>query len=329
MTIQSISSEQQKRQRSRALRKALTPWLFISPFIVLFLAFTLFPLLFSIYLSFHEWNPVAGLAAMEFTGLRNYELAITDPLLWKSLGNTVWLAVVGGIPQHLVAVPVAYLLVSVIKGRLRHFYSATLFVPFITSTVAVSLIFYTIYSANAGVLNQVLVWLSSLPGIGLLFAWVPEAMPIRWLGKSDLLKPSIAFVVFWKYVGFNVVLYSAGFLTVPQDLYDAAKVDGCSAWRQFWNVALPMIRPFIFFAVTLTLIGQMQLFEEPFVLTNGDSGGVAQSGLTAAYYLYLVGWQWLEMGSAAALSWILFIIIGIATAIHFYFNGRQGLGGDR
>ena len=313
----------------RAFKKGVAPWLFISPFLLLFLTFTLFPLLFSIFLSFHEWNPVAGLGNMEYVGLYNYSLALDDPWLWKALYNTVWLAIVTGVPQHVIAIPVAYLLVSAIRSSLRHLYTATMFIPFITSTVAIALIFYSIYSSNTGILNQWLLALSGVPVIGALFSWVPEAMPIRWLGDSSLIKPAVAFVVIWKYTGFNIVIYSAGFLTVPKDLYDAAKVDGCTAWQQFWHVALPMIRPFVFFALTLTIIGNLQLFEEPFILTAGNSGGVAQSGLTASYYLYLVGWEWLEMGAAAAISWILFMFIAVATGVHFYFNGRKGMEGHR
>jgi len=313
----------------RAFKKGVAPWLFISPYLLLFLTFTLFPLLFSIFLSFQEWNPVAGLGSMKYVGLYNYRLALYDPWLWKALYNTVWLAIVTGIPQHLIAIPVAYLLVSASSSSMRHLYTATMFIPFITSTVAIALIFYSIYSSNTGILNQWLLALSRVPVIGALFSWVPEAMPIRWLGDSSLIKPAIAFVVIWKYTGFNIVIYSAGFLTVPKDLYDAAKVDGCTAWQQFWHVALPMIRPFVFFALTLTIIGNLQLFEEPFILTSGDSGGVAQSGLTASYYLYLVGWEWLEMGAAAAISWILFLFIAIATGVHFYFNGRKGMEGHR
>lgn len=315
------------RRRRRRLR-ALTPWFFISPFILLFIVFTAFPLGWSIYLSFQEWNPVAGLGSMEFVGLKNYELALTDPWFWKALYNTLWLAIASGVPQHLIAIPIAYLLVVTVTGRLRHIYTATMFVPFITSTVAIALIFSAIYSSNTGILNQTLIGLSKLPLIGGAFSWVEEAMPIRWLGSSDLLKPSIAFVVIWKYTGFNIVIYSAGFLTVSKDLYDAAKVDGCTPWQQFWHVALPMIRPFVFFALTMTIIGNLQLFEEPFVLTNGESGGIGQSGLTASYYLYLVGWEWLEMGAAAAISWLLFVFIAIATGAHFYFNGRKGLEGN-
>ena len=316
-------------RRRRKFMRAITPWLFISPYLILFIVFTAFPLGWSIFLSFQEWNPVAGLSSMEFVGLKNYALAITDPWFWKSLYNTVWLAVFSGIPQHLLAIPLAYILVVGLKSGMRHFYTATMFIPFITSTVAISLIFYTIYSGNTGILNQMLVALADVPILGWFFAWAPDAMPIRWLGSSDLIKPSIAFVVIWKYTGFNVVIYSAGFLTVSKDMYDAAKVDGCNAWQQFWHIALPMIRPFVFFAITMTIIGNLQLFEEPFVLTAGQSGGVGQAGLTASYYLYLVGWEWLEMGSAAAISWILFLFIAIATSVHFYFNGRKGLEGDR
>ena len=321
--------ERKRLSEKRAFRRNLVPWLFISPFLILFLVFTAFPLAFSIYLSFQEWNPVAGLGAMKFVGFENYLLIVDDPWLWKSVYNTIWLAFAANIPQHVIAIPIAYLLVTGLRAGLRHIYTATMFTPFITSTVAVSLIFYTIYSGNTGILNQWLLALSQVPIIGWLFSWVPDAMPIRWLGQSHLIKPAIAFVVIWKYTGFNIVIYSAGFITVPKDLYDAAKVDGCNAWQQFWHVALPMIRPFVFFAVTLSIIGSLQLFEEPYVLTAGDSGGVSQAGLTTSYYLYLVGWEWLEMGQAAAISWLLFIFIAVATSVHFYFNGRKGLDANR
>jgi multiple sugar transport system permease protein len=330
-TADSGSQQTQPRKPASKRRrwiKTLTPWFFISPFIIIFSVFTAFPLMFSAYLSFQEWNPVAGLSSMQYVGLENYRTAIDDPWMWKSLYNTAWLAVISGVPQHLIAIPVAYLLVNAIRSGLRQIYTATFFVPFITSTVAISLIFYTIYSGNTGILNQWLLAISKWPVFSLFLGWVEEAMPIRWLSSTDLIKPAIAFVVIWKYTGFNIVIYSAGFLTVSKELYDAGKVDGCNAWQQFWHIALPMIRPFAFFAITLTIIGNLQMFEEPFVLTSGNSGGVGQSGLTASYYLYLVGWEWLEMGAAAAISWVLFLFIAIVTAVHFFFNGKKGMGGD-
>jgi multiple sugar transport system permease protein len=299
------------------------PWLFLSPFLLTFFVFAIFPLLFSVYLSFQSWNPTGGLQAMEFVGTYNYELAITDPLLWKSLYNTFWLAIVSGVPQHVIALPVAYLLVSLIR-RGRHFFTATMFLPFITSTVAVSMIFFSMYAARNGVLNYALSQVAQIP----LMDWLNRVLPVLWLDSSTMIKPSIALVVIWKYTGFNIVLYSTGFLTLPREVMDAARVDGATERQCFWYVALPMVRPFVFFASTLTLIGNLQLFEEPYILTLGQGGGIGQAGLTTSYYLYVQAWQWFEMGSAAAISWLLFLIIAVFTGLHFYFFGRKGLAGE-
>lgn len=305
----------------RTLPQWPLPWLFLSPFIASFLLFSLFPLLFSVYLSFQEWNPTGGLSAMKYVGWDNYALAITDPTLGKALWNTVVLAIISGVPQHAIALPVAYLLVAGIR-RGRHLFTATMFLPFITSTVAVSMIFYSMFSARAGVFNYLLGLLAAVPG----FDWLHGQLPVLWLDSSTMIKPSVALVVVWKYTGFNIVLYSTGFLTLPRDILDAAKVDGATPWQRFWYVALPMIRPFIFFASTMTVIGNLQLFEEPYILTMGQSGGIGQAGLTIAYYLYIQAWQWFEMGSAAAVSWLLFILVAVVTGLHFFFFGRRGLG---
>jgi multiple sugar transport system permease protein len=308
-------------------RQGVVPYVFLAPFIVLFLVFALFPLLFSMYLSFHAWNPVAGLASMEFVGLDNYQLALEDPWLWKSLNNTFWLALVSGVAQHVVAIPVACMLVAM-GHKSRHLLTSAYFLPYITSTVAVSLIFFNMYSPNSGIINKALLALAESEYLGWAFGWLSDYMPIRWLDDKDLIKPSIAFVVFWKYTGFNIVLYSTGLMTIPKDLYEAARIDGANALRRFWHISLPMLKPFIFFAATLTLIGNLQLFEEPFILTRG-TGGVGQSGQTISMYLFRVGWEWLEMGTASAISWLLFVLIGSFTALHFYFFGRKGLGGEQ
>ena len=137
--------------------------------------------------------------------------------------------------------------------------------------------------------------------------------------------PSIAIMVFWKYTGFNIVLYTTGLMTIPKDILEAARMDGANAFRRFWNISLPMIRPFIFFAITMTIIGNLQMFEEPFVLTRG-TGGTGQSGLTISMYLYKVGWEWLEMGTASAISWLLFALIATCTLVQFLLFGKKGLG---
>ncbi|MFH0257021.1 carbohydrate ABC transporter permease [Vibrio rumoiensis] len=303
--------------------RQLTPYSFLMPFLVLFSVFGLFPLLFSVYLSFHAWNPVEGLSAMKYVGTENYHIALTDPWLWRSLKNTVWLALTSGVMQHLVAIPVAYILVS-FSDRVRHWLTSAYFLPYITSTVAVSLIFFNMYSPNSGIINQALISLAHNPWTSWAFSWALDFQPIRWLENSSLIKPSIAFVVFWKYTGFNIVLYTTGLMTIPKDILEAARMDGANALRRFWHISLPMIRPFIFFAVTLTIIGNLQLFEEPFVLTRG-TGGTGQAGLTISMYLYKVGWEWLEMGTASAISWLLFALIAAMTALQFFFFGKKGL----
>lgn len=304
-------------------QRKYAPYIFVSPFFILFAIFGIFPTLFSIYLSFHAWNPVSGLSTMEFVGVENYVFLLTDPWFWQSLFNTLWLALASGLPQHVLAIPLAVALVMGVK-RLRHPLTAAYFLPYITSTVAVAIVFSTIFGTQFGVLNQVLRYFAEAPLTGWMFAGLQEDLPIDWLGRAPFIKPAIAILVNWKYFGFNVVLYSAGLSTIPREYYEAAAVDGASVLQRFWLVTLPLLRPMIFFAITLTIIGNLQLFDEPFILTNG-TGGTSQAGMTVAVYLYRTGFEWLYMGSAAAMSWILFLLIGVLTMVHFFFFGRSGL----
>lgn len=324
-TVQSTSLGTDKEGKPGFNWHILSPYGFLLPFLIIFSVFGIFPLLFSVFLSFHQWNPVEGLSAMTYVGTENYYIALTDPWLWRSLKNTFWLAITSGVAQHLVAIPVAYILVS-LSDRMRHWLTSAYFLPFITSTVAASLIFFNMYSPNSGIINQTLIALADSTYLGWAFGWVNDYQPIRWLENAEMLKPSIAFMVFWKYTGFNIVLYTTGLMTIPKEILEAARMDGANAFHRFWHISLPMIRPFVFFAITMTIIGNLQLFEEPFVLTRG-SGGTGQAGLTISMYLYKVGWEWLEMGTASAISWLLFALIAFFTTIQFIFFGKKGLQG--
>jgi len=313
----------QKRQR---FMDKFTPYGFLSPYIIIYGVFGIFPVFFMVFLSFHMWNPVEGLGSMEYVGLENYALSLTDPTLWQTLWNTLAMAVLSGTPQHLVALPLAYFLVMM-GPKVRHWLTTAYFLPYITSTVAVSMIFYVMYSKDSGIINHVLLYLADAPLTAWLFGGLKESLPFGWVQENSLIRYSVAFVVFWKYVGFNTVIYTAGLATISPDLYEAAKMDGASSWQRFRHVSLPLLQPFIFFGITLTIIGNMNLFDEPFVLTVG--GQFAQTnGQTISNYLYQIAWQWLDMGSAAAISWILFLIIGIFTGAYFYMFGRKGLGGE-
>ncbi|MEX1056408.1 MAG: sugar ABC transporter permease [Natronospirillum sp.] len=315
------------RERVRDWLNRGTPYWFVSPYIIIFGMFGIFPVFFMVFLSFHTWNPVAGLQSMEFIGLDNYVLSLTDPTLWQSLWNTVVMALLSGVAQHLVALPMAFLLVS-LGQRARHWLTTAYFLPYVTSTIAVSMIFYIMYSPQSGVINQALQLLANGTLTSWAFGWINGLMPIAWLQENNLIRYSISFVVFWKYVGFNIVIYAAGLSTINPDLYEAAKIDGASSFQRFRFLALPLLRPFIFFAVTLTIIGNMNLFDEPYVLTRGLQQATA-NGMTMSNYLYRIGWEWLDMGSAAAISWILFVVIAAMTGLYFWLFGRQGLGGDQ
>ncbi|HEY8497793.1 MAG TPA: sugar ABC transporter permease [Limnochordales bacterium] len=303
-------------------RRRAAPYLFISPFFILFAIFGLYPILFSFYLSFHSWNAVGGLGSMEWVGLDNYAFLLRDPWFWKSLANTVLLLIISGLPQHVIAIPLAFILNSGLV-RLRNFFSSSYFMPYITSTVAVAMIFTTIYGTQYGALNTALAWLD---GHGFRWLWrlLGLELPVNWLGRAAYIKPAIAMLVVWRWFGWNTVLYLAGLQTIPRELYEAAMVDGAGIYQQFRWITLPLLKPIAFFAVTLTIIGNMQLFDEPFILTGG-TGGTSESGLTVALYLYRTGFEWLYMGSAAAMSWVLFVIIVGLSVLNFRLMGRAGL----
>ena len=289
------------------MNKALTPFLFLSPFFILFFVFGVFPILFSLYLMFHQWDPVQGLDTMKYVGLENIRFALDDPWVWKSLGNTAWLAVCSGLPQHLVAIPLAYLINEKLKGT-RNLVMGAYFLPYITSTVAIAMMFSTLFSTDYGMVNAILGGLARLPGLAAFF----PADNIDWLGQPETVKPVIAFVVFWRYLGFNTILYVAALQSIPRDLYEAARMDGASEKRIFWHIILPQLKPIMYFSVTLSVIGGLQLFEEPFILTGGK-GGVEQAGMTTAMYMFRTAFEFNDFGLASAMSWMLFLLIGVMT----------------
>jgi multiple sugar transport system permease protein len=291
-------------------QRRYAPYLFISPFFILFAIFGLFPTLFSLFVSFQRWDPVSGLGGMKFTGIENYQYILTDTFFWKSLKNTVFIALISGIPQHLIAIPLAFVIHTSLK-RVKSVVTAVYFSPYITSTAAIAIVFQTLYSEHNGVLNWALGGLNQVPLLGLL---IPDE-PIRWLGRSSLIPWSIAVLVIWRYTGWNVVLYLSGLQAIPPELYEAAEVDGASKYQQFRFITLPLLRPIAFFAVTLTIIGNMQLFAEPFLLVNRD-GGASNAGLTSVMYLYKTAFTDLDMGLASAISWVLFAFIVILTILN-------------
>jgi multiple sugar transport system permease protein len=313
-----------------ALSRRWAPYLFISPFFILFLVFGLYPLLFSAYVSFFRWDGVSGFGGMKWEGWGNYAYALQlndlpwrefltrefwvdlyERDFWRALWNTLWIGVVAGLPQHLVAIPLAVFIHTRLK-RLRNPVLALYFLPFITNVVAIVMVFKALFSARFGIVNGLMMAASHWEVFGIApLAWLLPTELVDW-ARPDKTKWVVAFVVWWRYVGWNTVLYLAALQTIPQDLYEAARVDGANRWKQFRYITLPMLRPMMFFAITLTLIGSLQLFEEPYVMT-ATTGGLIQEAETSAMYMLKMAMNDGDFGTASAVAWLLFIVVATFT----------------
>ncbi len=218
--------------------------------------------------------------------------------------NTLILLLTGSLLQHFFALPLAIIINSkLVKGK--EFFKTAYFLPFITSTVSVVIIFGNIFDTNFGLMN----WL-----IG-LFRHAPN---IRWTGDSLGIKVVLSTMLNWKFIGFNMVVYLAGLQAIPAELHESAEIDGAGAFRKHWSITLPQLLPVIFFAVALSIIGGMQIFEEPYVLTGGydNMGGDGNSGLTAAYYLMFTAFKAYKVGKGSAIAWLIFVAIIAMNAIN-------------
>jgi multiple sugar transport system permease protein len=266
-----------------------------------FLAFTLIPIVASAVLSLFNW-PMQG--SPSFLGLQNYvSLLTTDPVFKQVFLNTLYF-VVGYVPLNMIlAVGIAVWLNSV---RWQGLFRVIFFLPVITPAVGNALIWTLIYTPVGGVLNWFLSAVLHLP-------------TANWLGSQALAMPAMIVMSLWQGFGYNLLVFSAGLQVIPQELYEAAKVDGASSMRSFWSITLPLLTPFLFFGLVLTLISSFQVFTQPYVLTGGGPG---VSTTTLVLYLYNNGFQYLRMGYAAAIAWILFVIIMLITVLQFVGQRR-------
>jgi len=285
------------------------PYFFISPFFVLFAIFGLFPPLFGFYLSFHQWD---GLSPKRFVGLDNYIRVINDQLFWKSFTNTVGFIFLATLPMLALAIIIAFLLDSYVK-RFRNFFLATYFSPMVTSSVAVTIIFGLMYGTNFGLIN------SGLRLLGLA--------PIRWLTDPLPMKVALALLLIWRYLGWNIVLYLVGLQTISHDYYDAARVDGANGVQILFRIVVPLMRPTILYTLIISIIGVLQLFGEPYLLTvgpvGGSMGGRDNALLTMAMYLYQNGFGYFRFGYAAAIAYVMFALILIMSFVNLKLIGRS------
>jgi cellobiose transport system permease protein len=285
-------------------KESLTGYLYISPFFILFAIFSIFPIFFSFYLAFQRWN---GLGEMQYVGLRNFKLILDDPMFWKSISNTFIMALMGTLPQLIVAFLLAYALNSSIV-RFKNFFRISIFMPNVTSIVAVAIVFGTIYTnSETGLMNVILSYFN--------------ISPVNWGSNEWGLKVAISTMVFWRWIGYNTIIYLAGMQSIPNELYEAAKIDGASLWQQIRYITLPMMKPVIIFTVFISTIGSLQLFTEPLVFLGRT---MREEGITMVLYLYREAFMNNAFGTASASAVILFFIIIIISIINLLIANRIG-----
>lgn len=269
------------------LRGRLAPYLFVAPFIALFVAFGVYPMLFTLRLSFTDWR---GTGAAEWVGLGNYTFLLQNEAFWSSLGNSavLWLLIVP--VQMAVAVVVAVLLNNA-RLRLRSFYRVAFLVPFVTPLVAVAQIWVVVFDRDYGAVNSVLGALG-LPDIG-------------WLTTTTWAKPTLALLFLWKTTGFIVIILLSGLQSIDGTVYEAASLDGASRSRQLRSITIPLLRRTLMFAVVLQTLAVFQMFAEPFVVTDG---GPYNSTTTAGLHLYEHITR-ADLGTGAANSFLLVVLV--------------------
>jgi cellobiose transport system permease protein len=287
-------------------KQAFPQYVAVSPFFVLFAIFGAFPVFFSIWLSFHSWD---GIGQMKWVGLEQYSYLLTDPTFWKSITNTLIIWVISTVPMLLLALLIANSLHN--ATRFRSFYRIAYFIPNITSVVAVTMVFGSVFSNNFGLLN------AFLTSIGL--------DKIEWLSQPWGIKIAIATIVAWRWTGYNAIIFLAGLQAISSDIYEAAKVDGASSRQQFWQITVPLLRPVILFTAVTSTIGGLQIFTESQVLfgASGSIGGPGDGGLTIVSYLYDNAFGSNQFGYGAAIGWALFILIVLFSIINWRLIGGR------
>ncbi|WP_371600821.1 carbohydrate ABC transporter permease [Streptomyces sp. NBC_00564] len=289
------------RPTARILRRRAVPYLFILPALVLFAVFKLYPIGSSFLMSLYE--NVNG--TQEFVGAGNYTRALDDPLLWTALKNTAIILVVQVPVMLALAVGIAVALNSTLL-RGRAFFRLGFFMPTVTGLVAYGIIFAVLLNTQYGLVN----WLLGLVGIG----------EVPWLTDPLWAKISLGLALTWHYTGYNAVIFLARLQSLPTELYDAAAVDGASAWQSFRHVTLPGLRPALLLTTVLSTIGTLQLFDEPYVLTGG---GPDNATLTIGVYLYQNAFKYFDFGYASAVAYILTVLIGILGIVQFRLLGEK------
>jgi multiple sugar transport system permease protein len=288
--------------------RSLAGWAFAAPALAVIAVFFFLPVVAALALSLTDFDiyALADIHNLRFVALDNYLGLLHNPLFWKTLGNTLYFVVVG-VPLSIAVSLGAALLLHSKLGRFKGFYRTAFFAPVVTTVVAVAVIFRYLFHTRYGLVNWGLSWV----GID----------PVDWLGDPRWAMPTIILFAVWKNFGYNMIIFLAGLQSIPEDLYEAARIDGAGPWRQFRHVTLPMLGPVLLLVGILTMSGYFQLFAEPYVMTQG---GPLESTKSVLYLMYDEGFKWWNLGNASAVAFLLFVLMVAVTGAMMWFARRRG-----
>ncbi|MFI1938619.1 carbohydrate ABC transporter permease [Streptomyces purpureus] len=290
----------------RRLWRTLSPYTYIAPFFTLFAAFGVFPLIYTAVVSLYRVE-LQTPGEMEWRGLGNYTALFTDSYFWTALRNTFTIGVLSTVPQLAMALGLAHLLHYKLRGRT--FFRTAMLLPYATSVAAATLVFAQLFGRDFGLVNYVL----SAVGIG----------PVDWQTGTLASQVAVSSIVIWRWTGYNALIYLASMQSIPGELYEAAEMDGASRWRQFVHVTLPGLRPTIVFTAVVSTIGATQLFGEPLLFEGSLSGGISHQYQTLGLYLYEQGWGFFHLGRAAAIAWVMFLLILLLVGVNALIARRR------
>jgi len=281
-------------------------WGFVAPALIALALFFFLPVAAALILSFTDFDiyAVADIGNLRFVGLDNYIHLLETPLFWKALGNTAWFVLLG-VPLSIMMSLAAALLLDNKLARFKGFFRTVYFAPVVTTLVAVAVIWRYLLHTKYGLVN----W--ALGGIGI--------GPIDWLGDPHWSMPAIVLFAVWKNFGYNMIIILAGLQTIPEELHEAARIDGANAFQRLRHVTLPGLAPVLLVVSILTMAGYFQLFAEPYVMTQG---GPVESTVSILYFMYEQGFRWWNLGFASAIAFVLFLIMFALTLVQLKVSER-------
>lgn len=289
------------------MRRGLTGWSFAAPALAAIVVFFFVPAAMALVLSFTDFDiyALADIRNLRIVGLRNYAELLRSELFWLALANTFYFVFVG-VPLSLAASLGAALLVNARSALFRPLFRTIFFAPVVTTLVAAALVWRYLLHTRYGMIN-----------FGLGEIGVP---PVDWLGDPAWAMPAIILFAIWKTFGYNMVIFLAGLQTIPRELYEAARLDGASAWGEFRYVTLPGLAPTLLLTSIITMAAYFQLFAEPYVMTQG---GPAQRTITVLYFMYEQGFKWWNLGMASAVAFIVFVCMFVFTVLQMWLSRRS------